>query len=228
LGALAGGAAAARPTAAAERTSPAPAAQPEDQAKVEQASSLIGHAKPAEAVALLDLLIADQERRRSGETRQVYCARGPAEAAIYRRAAARARTPAVVLPESACYSVFLKGFALIDLDRSEEARLWLERTVAMAPSNAHFLGELGEWHKTRKDWPKARALFQRAIEASAVSPADRQVFDKTRGWRGLGYILVEDGRFDEAEAIYRQCLQLDPKDERAQHQLDYIARARQK
>jgi tetratricopeptide (TPR) repeat protein len=206
----------------------APAAQDTAQSQVDRAADLIGAGKPAEAVALLDTLIADQERQRRGDSRQVYCARSQAETVLYSGQAAREKKAAIVLPEAACYSIFLKGFALIDLNRSDEARAWLERAVAMAPSNAHFLGELAEWYKMRKDWARSRDLFQRAVAASALSPENRQIFDKTRGMRGLGYILIEEGKLDEAEKLYRQCLRLDPNDARAKSQLDYIAGQRGK
>src|SRR5438046_2801988 len=93
----------------------APAAAQAGQAEVDRAADLIGAGKPAEAVALLDTLIAEQERQRRGDSRQAYCARSAAEGLVYSAAAARAKKAAVVLPENACYSVFLKGFALIDL-----------------------------------------------------------------------------------------------------------------
>ena len=205
-----------------------PPPQDEEIGQVDHAAELIGAGKPAEAVALLDTLIAAQERRRAGDARQVYCARSEAETVLYSGRAAREKKAAVVLPQSACYAIFLKGFALIDLDRSDEARPWLERAVAMAPSNAHFLGELGEWYKIRKDWAKSRDLFARAVAASDLSPDNRKTFDKTRGLRGLAYILIEEGKLDAAEALYRQCLELDPADDRSKRQLDYIAGRRGK
>jgi tetratricopeptide (TPR) repeat protein len=211
----------------------APAPQPaasedKDMTEVDRAAVLIDEAKPAEAVALLDALIAKQENARKGDARTTYCARSPAESLGYMIGAAKEKKAAVVLPQSSCYSIFLKGYALIDLRRSDEAKAWLERAVAMAPSNAHFLGELAEWYKNRKDWATARALFQRAVDASALSPENRKTVDKTRGMRGLGYILIEEGKFDAAEALYRQCLQMNPDDARSKQQLDYIAQHRGK
>ena len=220
---------AATPAAAAQSAVvAAPSAEDSAQGRVDRAADLIGAGKPAEAVALLDALIAEQEKQRASDTREVYCARSMAETMVYTGDAARRKKAAIVLPEAACYSIFLKGFALIDLNRSDEARAWLERAVAMAPSNAHFLGELGEWYKIRKDWPKSRDLFRRAVAASELSPDNRKIFDKTRGLRGLGYILIEEGKFDEAEKLYRQCLDLNPDDDRSKKQLDYIAEHRGK
>jgi len=140
--------------------------------------------------------------------------------------AAQAKRRALVLGEPACYSFFLKGYALIDLERPDEARPWLERAVAMGPSNAQFLGELAEWYKSHRQWEKARELFQKAVDASPLSPENRQVFDRTRGLRGLAFILIEEHKLDEAEKLYRECLRLDPNDERSKRQLQAIAEHR--
>jgi tetratricopeptide (TPR) repeat protein len=202
----------------------APAASgDEDQAQVDRAAELIGTGKPAEAVALLDTLINAQEARPRDKTRQLYCARTSAESLLYLLGAAKDKKAADVLPQSACYSVFLKGFALIDLNRPEEAKAWFERSVAMAPSNAQFLNELGEWHKNRHDWDAAWALFQRADEAASLSPKEDETRDKTRALRGMAFILVERGKLDDAEKLYRQCLKLDPNDDGSKRELQYIA-----
>jgi tetratricopeptide (TPR) repeat protein len=207
----------------------APAATPDpDQVQVDRAADLIQKGKPGEAVALLDTLIAAQERARAHETRMVFCARSLVESIFYTGRATQEKKSAVVLPQSSCYSLFLKGFALIDLNRSDEAKAWLERAVAMAPSNSHFLGELGEWYKDRHDLDRAWTYFQRASEAANLSPPERKTFDKTRALRGLGWISVERGKLDEAEALYRQCLELNPDDSHAKSELDYIAQQRGK
>jgi Flp pilus assembly protein TadD len=52
--------------------------------------------------------------------------------------------------------------------------------------------------------------------------------DLTRAWRGQAYCLTERGKLDEAEAMYRQCLALDPKDSNALRELEYIRRLRNK
>lgn len=218
------------PAAAAEQRKPdsATAEIDADQAQVERASLLIGTGKPAEAIALLDPLIVRQEKNRASETRQVYCARGLTETLLYTGAAAQEKKGIVVLHRSACYTLFLKGFALIDLKRSDEAKAYFDRALAMAPSNAHFLGELAEWHKSRRDWDAAFALFQRAEAASAFSPPDSETFDKSRAMRGQAFILVERGKLDEAEKLYRACLKLDPDDRKSKAELQYIAEQRGK
>src|SRR4051794_40852568 len=102
---------------------PAPVAAPDpDMVQVDQAAELIHNGKPAEAVALLDPLIAAQEQRRANDKRRIYCARSVPESLFYLQSSAPEKNGAVVLPQSSCYSIFLKGFALIDLNRSDEAK----------------------------------------------------------------------------------------------------------
>jgi tetratricopeptide (TPR) repeat protein len=207
----------------------APAAAPDpDQVQVDRAADLIQNGKPGEAVAVLDPLIAAQQRERADDDRTAFCARSPVEASYYAGQAAQQKKRVVVLPQSSCYSIFLKGFALIDLNRSDEAKAYLERAVAMAPSNSHFLGELGEWYKNRHDLDQAWTYFTRASDASEMSPPERKTFDKTRALRGQGWILVERGKLDEAEQLYRRCLELNPDDSHAKSELEYIAQQRAK
>jgi tetratricopeptide (TPR) repeat protein len=197
--------------------------QDQDQVQVDKAADLIHSGKPAEAVALLDSLIAAQEKSRQGDPQDVYCARSPVESLLYGGQAAQQKHRAVVLPQSGCYSYFLKGFALIDMKRPDEAKPWFDRALAMAPQNAQFIAELAEWYKSRRDWDMAQKLFARAEAASALSPKDSQLFDKTRGMRGQAFVLIERGKLDEAEKLYREVLKLNPNDERAKQELQYIA-----
>jgi tetratricopeptide (TPR) repeat protein len=207
---------------------PVAAAVDEDQAKIDRAVLLIHDGKPAEAISVLDPLIAAQEKRRAGETQRFYCARGQVESVLYLGTAARDKKPAIVLAKSACYSLFLKGFALIDLNRPDEAEVYFERAVAMAPFNAQFLGELAEWHKNRRDWDQAMSLYKSAEGAAAFSPKEDEIFDRTRALRGQAFILIEQGKMGEAEKLYRKCLELDPNDERSKQELQYIAEQRAK
>jgi Flp pilus assembly protein TadD len=52
--------------------------------------------------------------------------------------------------------------------------------------------------------------------------------ERGRAWRGLGYNLVEEGKLDEAEAMYRKCLELDPDDAKSQGELRSIGEQRKR
>ncbi len=50
----------------------------------------------------------------------------------------------------------------------------------------------------------------------------------TRAWRGKGFVLTEQGKLDESEALYRKCLALDADDGGAKRELEYIQSLRNK
>jgi len=58
--------------------------------------------------------------------------------------------------------------------------------------------------------------------AEVGEPKSTKTTDLTLAWRGQGYCLVELGRFDEAEKLYKKCLALDPSDKKAKGELEYI------
>ena len=196
--------------------------------RFERVAVLIATQKPDKAVKLLDDIIDDQEKAHRGETRQVYCARTGSETLAYAAMGAKTGKETVVLGPDWCMGIFLKGFALIDLRRPDEAKPLFDRAVAMAPLNAQFLGELAEWHKTRRAWSEAYALYERALAASEFSPDDMKSHDKRRAMRGLGFVLIEQGKLEEAEAMFRKVLAIDPGDKGAKSELQYIEEQRAK
>jgi tetratricopeptide (TPR) repeat protein len=208
------------------------AGEPDAVAKVEQqqvaeASHLISDQKPGDAVVLLDKVIAANEQRHQDKAQQIYCARSEAEVLLYMLEAAAAKRSAVALDPTYCDAIFLKGFALIDLGQPAEARKYIERAVGMAPHNAYYRDELAESYKTDRDWENAYRIFEQAAgDAREFSPADSKTYELTRALRGMGFVRSEQSRFDEAEKLLRESLQINPDDAKAKSELDYIAKQR--
>ncbi|HEY0413950.1 MAG TPA: tetratricopeptide repeat protein [Allosphingosinicella sp.] len=197
--------------------------------QIDDAWRFIEAHQPDKAVALLDTLIAAEDKAHAGERRQVYCAGSTTETLAYTTMGVRDHKSVVVFGPEWSMAIFLKGFALVDLGRGDEAKVQFDRALALSPLNAQFLGELGEWHKGKRDWAKAYDLFKRATDASALMPdAESQKFHKRRGMRGMGFVLIERGKLDEAEALFRQCLEIDPNDAGAKSELQYIQEQRAK
>jgi tetratricopeptide (TPR) repeat protein len=192
----------------------------------DEASVLIRDKKPAEAIVVLDRAIAAESARYSGESRQIYCAHTPEESLLYTLTAANDRKAAIVIEPTWCMAIFLKGFALIDLNRPDEARPLFERALAMAPMNSQFLAELGEWHKGHREWDRAYSLFEKALEGAIFSTPDIRNTHKTRALRGMAFVLIEQGKLDQAERRLRECLQINPNDESAKNELQYISEQR--
>jgi tetratricopeptide (TPR) repeat protein len=75
----------------------------------------------------------------------------------------------------------------------------------------------------RHDWPGALGYFNRARDTAPVfAPEGEADAELARALRGIGYVDVELGKLDEAEAMYRRCLDIDPKDQKATGELGYV------
>ncbi|TMJ16597.1 MAG: tetratricopeptide repeat protein [Alphaproteobacteria bacterium] len=190
---------------------------------IDAASAFITSGKPAEAISILDKLIADRERVHGSDTRLIFNSRSTAEAIVYSGLAVQQKRDSVVYGENWSLAYFLKGFALIDLNRPAEAKPMYDKALALSPMNSHYLGELAEWHKNNKDFPAALDMFARALDAAEFSPDEAKVFDGTRALRGMAFILIEQGKLDEAEKRLNEALKMDPNDAKAKGELQYIA-----
>ena len=148
---------------------------------------------------------------------------------MYLAEAANAKTSAKVVSSNWAYAYYLKAYALIELNRASEAKTILQRAIDMAPHNAQFHAEMGNLYQREKNWPQALASFDAAArDAREFSPPQIKNNEIGRAWRGTAYVYVEQNRLDEAEALYRKCLELDPKDGRAAAELRYVQAQRAK
>jgi tetratricopeptide (TPR) repeat protein len=187
-----------------------------------QAENLIKQHRPGDALSILDAVIAAEESSHRDDKRVIYSARSPEESLFYLMQAAVQKKSAVALNETWSTAYFLKGYALIDLNRAEEAKPYFDKAIALSPMNAQFLAERGEWFKNRKAWTNAFADFESAATASDFSPEDVKSFEKRRALRGMAFIHTERGQLKEAEKLLNQCLKIDPSDASAKRELDYI------
>ena len=81
-------------------------------------------------------------------------------------------------------ALYMKGFVLVDLGRTDEARAQFERLLKLEPYHSQVLSELGNLSQSAKDWPKALDYFTRAQDAAASSPDAQKVSDTARALRG--------------------------------------------
>jgi Flp pilus assembly protein TadD len=208
--------------------SPSPTPSPDDsRAKqlLEQGMRLLQARKPGEALPYFDQVVALYQSRFKDTNMRYYSARTPTEALFYMTdaAASDSKRGAVAASGNWGYAHYLKGYALLDLGRPGDAKAELQRATALSPQNAQFLGELGHVYEIEKNWPLALQTFQRAEKAAKeFSPDSARNVELARAWRGEGYALVELGQLDEAEALYRKCLELDPRDTKAKQELAYV------
>lgn len=219
----------AAPAAEPDAVDPGEAAQHE---RLVQAQQLVGTGRHDEALALIEQTLDHYAQRYPAGTTRWYVARTPEEALLY-MAGAATEAPSAGRNEAKALAVlwaeahYMKGYALFELDQLDAARASLEQALQLSPRNARFLSELGNLHQHRREWDEARRRYEAAEAAAQFSPAEDRVKDLTRAKRGIGFVLIEQGELDAAEAKFRECLALDRDDRGAQNELTYIEHLRQ-
>lgn len=78
-------------------------------------------------------------------------------------------------------------------------------------------------YQAQKDCAKSIATYEEAAGLAELgSDEQSKTIDLTRAWRGEGYCLVEQGKLDLAEAMYKKSIALDPHDDKSRGELNYI------
>ena len=184
---------------------------------------LLKEGKPGEAITNeLNLVIAYYEKLYSSESRRIYCARTPAEESAYLAESGSKKQEALVLGPQYSKAHYLKGYALLELEQPAAARSSLDKALELSPLNANYLNESAHLYQAEKNWEESLKQFMRAADcARAYSPDEDQTSELSRALRGQGYCLIELGQLAEAEAIYLECLRVDPDDKIAMDELAY-------
>lgn len=168
-------------------------------------------------------VLAFFEAKYKNEKARIYCAGTPVESLAYLLTAAKDKQEAKVLDAPWATAHYMCAYAWFELGRMHRGRPHLEKAIALSPSNSMFLAELAHYHQLDKDWPRALELFKRAEEGAIIaSTEDRKKADLGRAKRGVGYVLVELGKLEEAAKEYEACLALDPDDRKAADELNYV------
>jgi len=160
---------------------------------------------------------------------KVYSSRSMIETMSYLTSSAvqSPATSAVVASPYWGYAHYLKGYALVELGRLSDAKVALDKAIWLSPQNSQFLSELGHIHQVQKDYATALTTFTRAeVAAQTYSPPEVRDKELARAWRGMGFSLIEMRRLDQAEALYRKCLELDSNDRTAVRELQHIRQMR--
>ncbi len=177
---------------------------------------------PAAGIAKCDQVINTYKAHYGGSKQKVLCARSPEESLGLMMKAAVDRHNAIALSFVWSDAYFLKAYALEDLGRMSEAKAMLEQALKLSPFNAQYLAEMGQIYARERDWSKAEQLYREAEDNAPLSPTEARAGDLARARRGLGYVLVELGRLDEAEKKYQQCIAANPNDTKAKAELQYV------
>ena len=102
---------------------------------------------------------------------------------------------------------------LYEQGHTEEARLLLERGLAVDPQHLETLVSLGSLHLQQGRLEEAQPLIEQALE---VEPRDAD------SWCNLGAVHVKQGRLEEARRCCERALAVDPESRIVQYLLDKL------
>ncbi len=140
---------------------------------------------------------------------------------------------------------YLRAYCQVELGDWEGAERSLRKALEFIHDDPVYLCELGHvYQEHHRNWPMSLDFFRQA-QASADTmwehPQSGPTAENPEGlpmpfgplshWRrrarrGVGYSLIELGRLDEAEQLYRELLEMDASDETSRGELEYIRQLR--
>jgi tetratricopeptide (TPR) repeat protein len=189
---------------------------------LQEARHLIDSKNPGAAIAKCETVINAFKSHYGSGKLKIFCARSPEESLGLLMKAAVDKNSATVLSFLWSDAYFMKAYALEDVNRLGDAKTTLEQALKLSPFNAQYLAEMGQIYAREKNLPKAQQLYREAEDNAPLSPPEARAGDLARARRGLGYVLVELGKLDEAEKKYQQCIASNLNDTKAKVELQYV------
>lgn len=124
-----------------------------------------------------------------------------------------------------CADTFeLVGFILASVRQWEDALRWLDMSIALAPYMAGPHTEKGYVYNGMKNFTEAIKEYEVALNMSSNYSASNHI--KPIALRGMGFCLIELGQLDKAESVFKESLILEPENEIALSELQYIEKIR--
>ena len=197
--------------------------------RMHTARELMQTGKATEALEkFINPTIAEFQLQFGNSKQRVYCSNGAVETLMYLTQAAGDNVNAIAVDAGYAYAYYMRGYIMVEQHDVPQAIESLFKAVELSPKNPQFLCELANIYQDRREWAKAMELYERAAGSAPILETDGDTFFQRRAMRGKAFILVELQKLDEAEKLYRRCLELDPKDSSATNELQYIAGLRAK
>tara|TARA_B100000678_G_scaffold146139_1_gene122091 strand:- start:601 stop:1389 length:789 start_codon:yes stop_codon:yes gene_type:complete len=156
----------------------------------------------------------------------VYCASSPTATITYMALAASQKHDAIAVTDSYCDARFLLAYQLAEDGQYDAAAKAIEKVLVNDPMNSHYLNELGFARSHGGDLSGGLEAYRSAQGYAGLADESDQPHWTALALRGQGWVLIEQGQWDEAEAAFRESLQFEPDNEVAKSELEYIAQNR--
>ena len=196
--------------------------------RMEAAMALLQRGQAAQALPQLDKLVAEAEATLKRDTQnRVYAADDRNFVIASLLEAAKRKQSAVVVSTDWIAPLYARAYALIELGQLDRARADLDRVLAISPYTPRALGERAQISMHRKDFAAAEVDLNKMREYGQMSANTADAIGyQGFALRGLGYIAVERKQWDKALGFYNEALKLNPNDDKAKAEIDFIRRSR--
>ena len=111
---------------------------------------------------------------------------------------------------------------MVEKQRYEEALDYLNKGQNLEPSNPQFTIEKGHVHVKLGKYKEALGLYNQATVLGPHLDGHR----KALALRGIGFALIEMKDLDNAEQAFRDSLEIEPENELAHNEINYIQQIR--
>lgn len=198
--------------------------------RLAEGRKLLQAGEPQRAITeCLQPLIDSFEKAHQDSAKRFYSAQNQVQVFVYAAIPVDKGQPVEVLTGEWADAYLMKAYALTELKRTSEAQQALKSAVRLSPLNSQYQSELAYTYQVQRDCDKSIETYRQAASVVELgSSEETRQEDLARAWRGEGYCLVEQGKLDDAEALYRKCLAVNPNDGKAQRELLYVESLRKK
>ncbi len=191
----------------------------ENRAEVEKAISKIGNGDSASAWEILRPVMKFCDALASDTTTVYASVLNSREAAILKQSHKGERP--LVFVDIACPSAYkTAAFLYVDQRESEKAFEALQKAQDLAPLWADAHAERGYLLRVLKDFKNALSEYRIALDLSERFEGSAPA--KAVALRGIGFTLTEMGDLSGARDAYERSLLVDPTNQTAKHELEYI------
>lgn len=160
-----------------------------------------------------------RQTAKAGADDEIYASHNATETAAYTAKVAKENEGAakplhmVTVDGAWADALVLKARALTELKRYSEALSALNQAITLSPAYPAVWLEMGSVYREQKDWEKSFKAYRTAEnDAGAIEDKTAQNQALASALRGQAVAMIELGRLDDAETLYKRCLKINPAD----------------
>ncbi|MFW2176428.1 MULTISPECIES: tetratricopeptide repeat protein [unclassified Moraxella] len=188
-----------------------------------QAKELMMAKQFDKALATVQPIIDSYQQKYANSKAPVYSSRTVEQAKVITQLAIdKKQKEIIILHDEWVTALYLKGFILVEKNQPSQALTAYHQALELSPFNSQVASEIGHLFQIQRDWQSAGDIFEMASQFSEFSPAGNKDFEYTRALRGMAFSATEQGDYEKAKKLYQQCLEINPKDNVARQELQYV------